>query len=343
MGVRKKKYRRRRREIIGKQSAASRKLEIMISYNGQQINLFDKYIEFLRNLETKANFKNKAQSINIKSKEWNDMRRCRITASHVKRIYKWRRNSSYIYEKITRKIEKYFKTRGDKIERLILKILKNSGYEVRYSGKLWIHRDLPWISGTTDGVLIKDGKINTVLEVKSYESDKSFKKAFEMISGKYILRKSSHEYYQIQLLAEIINVTHIYFVFEYKYQIFTQVIERDLDFLYRIFDTLKRFYFKNLIPYLILDPKLENNSQKQKKIEYMSDVTYNRLMKILLKNEYMINGNTEESILSYYGDELPSEVNDGFFDLFTNKELLKKMLTEELIQTKISEEDLRNI
>lgn len=155
MAKRKQKYRRNKREIIAKQSASSRKQKIKLSINGRIKNIYDNYIDFLKALDTKDIFKKKAQYINIKSKEWNDLRKYRITASHVKRIYKWKRNSTYIYDKLTRNIEKYFKTRDDRVEILVLSILRESEYEIRYSGKVWIHRDFPGISGTTDDVKIK--------------------------------------------------------------------------------------------------------------------------------------------------------------------------------------------
>lgn len=72
----------------------------------------------------------------------------------------------------------------------------------------------------------------------------------------------------------------------------------------------------------------------------MSEVKYRRFMKLLEKNEHLITGNTEDSILRYYGDVLPSTVNDGFLDLFTNEELVDKMKNEKLIRIQISEEEL---
>lgn len=56
------------------------------------------------------------------------------------------------------------------IEKYVLKILRLKNIKILYSNKIFIHKNIPWISSTPDGVIVEDKRIVSFLEIKSYTS-----------------------------------------------------------------------------------------------------------------------------------------------------------------------------
>lgn len=54
---------------------------------------------------------------------------------------------------------------------------------------MWIHSSLFWLSCSTDGVIVENDIIKAALEIKSYTSQKNFRKAFKKTNEGFEMRK----------------------------------------------------------------------------------------------------------------------------------------------------------
>lgn len=126
---------------------------------------------------------------------------------------------------------------------------------------LVVHICRPWISASPDGLILKNGKISSVLEIKCPSSCKQ-KSIIDQLTGKSNLSyieikngevglKYSHIYYtQIQMLLYCtgLNDCHLFIFNEIKPLLL--IIKRDLTFLENIIPKLDKFYFSFYLPNL---------------------------------------------------------------------------------------------
>lgn len=197
MGINKKKKNQRKRAVVAKQVSQSRRNVLEYYVDGKKYELYGMYKDFLMSLTTTDNFVGVALDIKPKSDDWNFARRRRITASNVKRICSWTKYTAYIFHQVTRQIGNADISRGDAIEEIVIGILTDNGFIINHTGDFWVHRLYFWLSCTIDGAIMEGKQIKAGIEIKSYKSHKSFKKAFRVSGIEHILKTSSQEYYQI--------------------------------------------------------------------------------------------------------------------------------------------------
>jgi hypothetical protein len=339
MAKRKNRYYKRKPNTIGRHSANDRKNKINIKIYGVMRDLLTDYKTFLEELETKNQIKQFANKIQNRSAQWNVIRLPRITATHIKRILSCKKGVSTLCKQLYQYVSSNFFTRGDVVEEKVVKILTDSGFEIAHCNQIWIHDTLSWFSCTTDGVVIENGIIKTVIEIKSYTSEKRFKSAISYNDGVYSIKENSNEYSQIQMIAEIVNVSFVLLIVEYRLELIRIPVKRDLDFLFYRFEKIKTFYFRYYVPFCIYGAKEIKKTKSSKKLHHMSAITYNRLMRLLSKNEDSIISDSETNLLSYYGPEKPSATKDGYFEMFFDKILFNKLVNEALTSNKIMIEE----
>lgn len=325
MATRKLKYKTKSRRVTGKRSANIRTLDLYAYINKKKKNIFKDYINILKSLDTKQQMARIASSIEPKSPQWNQIRRKRVTSSNIKRICKWKNESPYIFRKVTKYVSNKYESRGDKVEKAVLNVIEDSGFNLAHKGQIWVHRDLIWLSCTTDSIIMSNNQIKIAVEIKSYESTASLKKAFKIIENNFILKKTSAEYYQVQAIIEVLNITHCLLVVEHKLTLHSHLVQRDFDFLHNNFHKIRDFYFKYQLPYLLYGPLSNNSKTLKPRIEYFRKRTYVELMNMLHKHEDLVIGNTDMSYLEYYTNEKPSQVNDGFMEKFTDANLINRL------------------
>lgn len=336
---RKKKSKRR----IAQQTTRIRMNRYYITINGVERNVIDDYLSFLNKLDTKDQFKKFAHLVLPFSAQWNQIRRKHLTASKIKKISQWKSRSPYIFKFCSKYISNHFKHRGSIIENYVRKLLKLNNYDFKDEGLIWIHKNLKWLSCTTDGILYENDKVITALEIKSYTSSKTLHKAFHIKDDIFLLKETSTEYCQMQIISEIIDIPYVILVFEWNMKIRKVVVKRDLDFLHDVFEKLKVFYFRYLIPYLIYTIPLNDQKSLSNTLEYFTDYQYKKMMDILEKNEYKLMG-TEESIYFYYSEVKPSEARTEYFAFNEKKISALRIITSELehYDLCIYEDDIQN-
>lgn len=145
------------------------------------------------------------------------------------------------------------------------------------------------------------------------------------------------------MIAEILNVTHMYLVYEYENVLRTLVVTRDLEFLRHIFDKLRDFYFRHLVPYNLFGPIYSRNDDTKMRTEYLSDVAYDRLLKLIIKNQSVIGNKRYLSFITYHSHFPTSTDQNNFFTLNNSPQLLHKMNTHVLSRCYISEIEIQEM
>lgn len=260
-----------------------------------------------------------------------------ITASKVKKIVRWKGNSEYIISYCSKYVPEDTSQRGLKMEPLIRKLLRLNGYDFKKEGEIWIHNDILWLSCTTDGILYEGDGIVSALEIKSYESLNSLKNAFVINDNKYYLKRTFSEYYQIQMVAEILDVPFVVLVLEWQNKIRKLIIFRDLDFLWSLFKQLRDFYFRYLVPSIIYGKDLTMQVNAKKHIGLFTDRKYQEFLIILESNEKLFNNDyDEESMFCYYPFIKPSDAKPEYFEFKMNRIINTDILTKSLEYDEIS-------
>lgn len=118
-----------------------------------------------------------------------------------------------------------------------------------------------------------------------YNSEKNFKKAVGFVNGRAKLKENSHEYYQVQAIAEILNIPYVVFVFEHSLVVEKIVIKREFDFIWKIFFRLRDMYLKHIVPFYMYKDKAIKTVGPRKKVGFFSDKVYHKLLKALKSNE----------------------------------------------------------
>jgi len=126
---------------------------------------------------------------------------------------------------------------------------------------LIIHSSKPWICASPDGLILKNGKFISVLEIKCSSSCKKkpiidpstgIPNLFYLkISNEGIVLKSSHIYYtQIQILMYCTGLCNCHFYIFNFIEPLLLVIKRDPIFLSNLIPKLDTFYFSYYLPNL---------------------------------------------------------------------------------------------
>lgn len=171
------------------------------------------------------------------------------------------------------------------MEKFIVKLLKLNGMTLESTNEIWIHPQIPWLSCTVDGIVYDDGIPIALAEIKTFTSESQLKKNVLNENGKYSLSKRSREYYQLQCAGHIINCDILLLIFEYKFKLKVIVVEKEPDFICRVFRQLRELYFKHIVPFNIYGlPKVKANENKVN-VGYFTDRVFKRLMLLLRKYE----------------------------------------------------------
>lgn len=325
MAARKTKNYEKSRRMIGLRAVSLLNRNLSLNINGKVRNLVIDYIEFLTSLDIKEKFSKYAYKIIPKSAQWNAVRRKHVTASNVGRLCKWQMKSDYLLSKLSRYVSDTFESRGAIVEKQILDEISNNGYDIRYNNQIWIHRDIPWLSCTTDGVIVENDIVKIAIEIKSFTSLSQLKKEFNFSYGNLQIKDSSNTYAQIQTIAEVLNITHVLLVVEYEDKWYKFVIRRNLDFIWGVYDKLKEAYFRWIVPHNIYGLLNDCDKKTTNKRCYMNSNSYHRLMKILEMKEREFQPCGDWSFFMYYGNNVPSEINDTYFEMFEDKDLIVKL------------------
>ena len=327
MAKRKDKYKKPSRRSILKNAKLLKKHSLLVDISGQKQDVFIDYVEFLKKLDHKEQFSKYGLKILHRSPQWNAIRKKHITASNVKRLCSWEATSNYIFRKLGRYISNKVVSRGDMIEGRIINILVDNGMTIKYENSMWVHKTLPWISCSIDGAIVVENKIKCAIEIKSYQSKARFSNAFKIVDRKLVINSKSHEFCQIQMIAEIVDVPFVVVIVEFELKIYGTIVIRDLDHFYNIFEKLKLLYFKYVIPCNIYGLDSLKQSKYTKKLQYFSDHTYKNLMKLLTIHEDQFNTN-EYSILCYCPDVRPSDNIAEYFDFNIDRNFMVNLESE---------------
>lgn len=165
---------------------------------------------------------------------------------------------------------------------------------------MWIHKTIPWLSCTMDGVIVKFGVIKIAIEIKSYTSEKRFKLAYDFYDNQVYLKRSSEEYAQVQTIAEVLNLSHVLLIVEWNLRIYKILVDRDLDFLWERFYKLKEVYFRFILRYNLYGKLEPEDKWGRPKRSYFGKVVYDRLINLLKKHEDNYNNDDDISYLEYY-------------------------------------------
>jgi len=126
---------------------------------------------------------------------------------------------------------------------------------------LVVHKDQPWLCASPDGLIIKNNKINSALEIKcpisckkkhiiNPDTGESNLKYLKLQQGKIILNPRHMYYTQIQIILHCTNLnTCNLFIFN-EIDPLLLVIEKDITFLNNIIPKLNEFYFAYYLPNL---------------------------------------------------------------------------------------------
>lgn len=335
MGTRKERYWSKSRRRIAKYASHISHDRVIIKINGKMRDLVEDYIAYLRKLDKKENLKYTSKNIKIYSKQWNQFRRKHITACHLKRILFWNERSPYLYKCITKYISGNNPNRGILLEGLILDILRKNGYTVKYINELWVHKYLPWLSCTSDGVIVNNDRFVAAVEIKTFTSSINFHNTIEITPDGKSLKQNTRIYFQVQAIAEIIDVPYVVFIYEFKGVVDKMLVDRDLDFIWRYHELIKERYFKHIIPFYLYGIPKNIDKNKKKKISYFSDNIYQRLMVVLEKRQEDYGYCEEDSFFHYYPDIKPSEVYNTYFEMFTDIEQITRLKHDPLLHNKL--------
>lgn len=328
MGKKRFSYRRLSHKSIGKNATDQRLERLICNINDKKVNILNDYIDFFKNLDRPEDFKNYSSKIVPYSPQWNEIRRKHVTASEIKRVLSWKKESPYIFRQISKYINGKNPNRGVLLEPHICKLIEMNGYNLKYQNQIWIHKLLPWLSCTTDAVIVNGTKLVAAVEIKTFTSLESMKKVFYLSNGEYKPKTDTRIYYQLQTICEILNVPYILLVFEYNLKIRKVLIERDLDFIWNKFDRLKELYLTHIVSYYLYGVPPYLNKGKSKYLGHFNRYTYLKLEVFLKKKEHLFRDNSESSIFEFYPHEKPSNNKDEYFDLFGDKLLRNKLMNQ---------------
>lgn len=158
-------YRKKSKRIIAREVSACKAKRVKVKIDGNIKDLFWDYVTFLKSLDRKEVFSEYSSTIDIKGAQWNAIRRKHLTASQIKRVYKWTEKTRYIYDFLSQYISEHLNGRGLILEKVIIRLINMSGYELQYCNQIWIHKQLIWLSCTTDGVIVHNGKLVAAVEI----------------------------------------------------------------------------------------------------------------------------------------------------------------------------------
>lgn len=264
MAIRKQSYRRKCRSRSAKRARSLRMNTLIHKINDKNENVLEDYVKFLSNLDTKAQFCKFSNKVKPFNAQWNALRRKRVTASKFKKIVKWTKKTNYIYKFKFKYISDMKKCRGRQIEDLVAAYLIENGFNVKHINELWIHKHLRSFCCTSDGVIFNDNNLETFVEIKSYSKDPFVSNILSRNIDNISINPESSEYYQIQMVAEIIDVAYGIFIWVFDDKANFIIVERNLDFLWNHFDKVKHKYFRYIVPHIIYGPlKLSKKSQNQ--------------------------------------------------------------------------------
>ncbi|KAJ8671938.1 hypothetical protein QAD02_003197 [Eretmocerus hayati] len=137
---------------------------------------------------------------------------------------------------------------------------QNPNIEVIETG-LIICKSLPWIACTPDGVIVHDGKIVSLLEIKCFVNGKSegiravvekqiSKGCLRRRNNVVVMRERNRYYGQVQLGMALLNVGSCKFVLysSFDKNIFVVDVPKDRLFLVKMLRRLKDLYYATILP-----------------------------------------------------------------------------------------------
>lgn len=139
-----------------------------------------------------------------------------ITANEVKRVIQWRGKSAYILRSLTKYIIGDNPNRGMLLEAIIVQVLCDNNYNVQHINSMWIHKHVPWLSCTTDGIIMHEDRFVAVVEIKTFTSVSSLRRTLNITDKGTSVNKNSRANYQMQTVAEIVHVPYVVLVYEYE-------------------------------------------------------------------------------------------------------------------------------
>ena len=216
------------------------------------------------------------------------------------------------------------------MEEPIINILKLNGYEVQFCNELWVHKHFPWLSCTSDGVIINNGKMVAAIEIKTFTSLENLKRTVLQTNRHKYVNPKSREYFQIQAIASILDVPYVVMVYEYGGTVDKVVVKHNLDFIWYYHEIIKERYLRHVVPFNLYGLPKIGPKKSGTRVGYFDEGIYQRLLALLLKHQSRIGYDEEESPFEYYPIEKPSEVNNTYFELFTDTELINKLIYKKL-------------
>lgn len=330
MATKKHTYKRKSRRLAGIRASWVHRGTLYRNIHGKRTNIGKDYTQFFSKLDDKATFKYYAYKLAPYSKSWNSFRRKHLTASETKRILQWRQNSAYIFRHLTKYISAQNPNRGMILEKYLLKVLKLNDYQIEYTNSLWVHKYIPWMSCSTDGIITNNDKFVAAVEIKTFSSLKSMERTIIDSPSGPVINKESRIYYQIQSIAEVVDVPYVVLVYEFEFKVNKLVIKKDMDFIWSRFEKLRRFYFVHYIPFLLygLPQQMKHKGKNYKST--IDEETYEKLLELSKRTEHTYRNNSEDSIFEYGINELPSLHEEEYFDMFTDHDVVDRLINENL-------------
>lgn len=202
--------------------------------------------------------------------QWLKERRYRITGSVCYEMFTYTKNRNPDWKsKVDKFIEpKNFKTDateyGNKFEKQARQVFKSDypALEVIETG-LIVSQVNPWLAVSPDGVVLKDGQLISLLEIKcpmlgksnSNEAMiqnilKSKSSCLQQIGENTVMKQNYKYYCQVQIGMAILNLESAYFVIHSSSdkKNFTIKVSIDKKFLSSFLTTLKKMYYSVILP-----------------------------------------------------------------------------------------------
>ena len=308
MGKNKGNYYHLKKKKIMKKIFEAKKKVFFHYINGKKYNLIKEYLDFLTNLKINDDLLD-PDDYQIYSDSWFSIRNKRITSSSFKRFLSFTAKSSYIYRFCESFDKPIFGNRGNWVEKFILNFLKEKEIKIIDNNRVFIHEDCRFLSTTIDGIVVIKNKKLFCIEIKSFLNC-PFETLFQTKNGKITrLKKNNEIYHQIQITIDILKMEFCWLIFEFDYNIYQFVVEKEEDYLKKKFKNIIEKYYKFVVPFSLFGYLKKISINEKPSLNYFSKRRFNNFFEILKKCKNKI---------------INAKLNERFFDLDLEGSFLKK-------------------
>lgn len=313
------------------------------------IPLVQKYKEFFKDIAN-LEINTVDNKITEGTEDWFNERRKRITGSIFYRVLSWSMKSTQAYKKfITPNIKIDPNTLCRRMETSIYQTIRDTllGFKVE-KGYFKISQLLPWIGATADIVLSREGKVESIVEVKTSKHSWEKSGLGSIPTGE--IRVKSDLYYQLQTTMLVFEVRYCFFVFYSYDKVRIEIVKFSPQLFTDALITVQEKYLKMIVPYQILGRLPSTRKSKKRKIQkkntkgifYFSKMNEQIFITILKKTEmYKDLFMTKEKIIkiaSNFGrplEESISPLSQRLKEYLIEWSLRGQMLQDEYLRYKI--------